>query len=422
MKKIAVFLVLTLLVSAFAMPVLAETKMSVAWWGNQTRNERTQAALDLYAGENPGTSFDVQMNVWNDYWAALATAAAGSALPDVIQMDYQYLTQYVDNKLLVDLKPYIADGTLAVSDVNAGILDSGSVGGGVYAICLGVNAPSLLYNKTLLDAHGIAVKDNMTMDDFIALSKEVFEKTGYKTNIGYGTDMLFGYILRGLGHNLFEGGKLAAAQEDVEYFFGLYEQGIKEGWHIGSEVFAEVSVGSVEQDPMIYGSDPANMSWCAFFWSNQMTAVQAAAPEGMEVGITTWPSPDPGKSNYLKPSQFFSVSAQGANPAEAVKVVNYFLNSVPCNDILLGERGIPASAAVAAAIAPKLDEVNQKVIAYINDVASPNSSAVPEADPVGATEVYAAVDELEEQLCYGAISAKDAAAPFMEKAAAAMTR
>lgn len=421
MKKLAMLLVLTLLVGCVASTALAD-QMTVAWWGNQTRNERTQAALDLYASENDGTTFDVQMNAWADYWAALATASAGGSLPDVIQMDYQYLSQYVQNNLLVDLTPYVTDGTLDISQVNEGITQSGSVDGGLYAICLGVNAPSLLYNKTLLDEAGITVKDNMTMDEFIALSKEIYEKTGVKTNIGYGTDMVFGYMLRGLGHNLFTDGQLTATQEDAEYYFGLFEQGIKEGWHVSSDIFAEVTVGSVEQDPMIYGSNPGNMSWCAFFWSNQMTAMQAAAPEGMEVGITTWPSADPAKSNYLKPSQFFSVSAQGSNIPEAVKIVNFFLNSSDCNKILLAERGIPAAANVASDVAPLLDEINQKVITYINDVASPNSSAVPEADPTAAPEMYALVDELIEQLCYGAITAKDAAAYFMEEAPAIMAR
>ncbi len=421
MKKLALLLALALLVSVLGSTALAD-EMTVAWWGNQTRNERTQAALDLYAKENEGVTFDVQMNAWADYWAALATASAGGSLPDVIQMDYQYLSQYVENNLLVDLKPYVENGTLDISKVNEGITTSGSIGDGLYAICLGVNAPALLYNKTLLDGAGITVKDNMTMDEFFALCKEVYEKTGVKTNIGYGTDMVFNYMLRGLGHSLFTDGQLTATAEDAEYYFGLYEKGIKEGWHVSSDVFAEVTVGSVEQDPMISGSDPANMSWCAFFWSNQMTAMQAAAPEGMEVGITTWPSADPVKSNYLKPSQFFSVSAQGKNIDESVKIVNFFLNSVDCNNILLGERGIPASSDVAAAVAPQMSDLDQKVIAYINDVVSPNCSAVPAAEPTAASEVYAMVDELVEQLCYGATTAKDAAAYFMDEAAAIMAR
>ena len=92
----------------------ASGSMSVAWWGNQTRNERTQQVLDAY-GEANGISFDGQFAEWSDYWNKLATASAGHTLPDVVQMDYSYLQQYVSNGLLVDLTPYVEDGTPARS-------------------------------------------------------------------------------------------------------------------------------------------------------------------------------------------------------------------------------------------------------------------------------------------------------------------
>ena len=389
MKKLALILSL-ILVASLCMSALAEENILVTWWGNQTRNERTHDALELFASEHEGVTFTEVPNSWDDYWKKVAADAQGDTI-DVMQMDYQYLNTYSENGLLLDLTPYVESGALKIDDVNEGIVNAGKVGDGLYAVCIGVNAPALLYNKTLLDEAGIAVKDQMTIDEFVALSKEIYEKTGYKTN-----------------------GKLNATAEDIEKFFTLYEQGISEGWMLGSEVFAETSVGTVEQDPMIYGSAPEYMSWCALFWSNQVNAMQSAAPEGMEVGITTWPSPDPAKSNYLKPSQFFSVAAKSQHPDTAVAIVDFWTNSVPANEILLGERGIPASAATAAGIADKLDDVNKKVVAYINDVVSPNCSAVPAADPAGASEFYSAIDELEEQLLYGGISAADAAAMAVE--------
>lgn len=416
MKKLAILIVLSLLCSVVVLPALAaDNQLIVAWWGNQTRNERTQSVLDLYQTLNPDISIDPQFVAWSDYWNKLATASAGHTLPDVIQMDYQYLVQYVSNNLLIDLNPYVADGTLDISGINAGIITSGSVDGGLYAVCLGVNAPALLYNKTLLDANGLAVKDGMTLDEFIALSKEVYEKTGYKTNIGFGSDHVFDYLLRGEGKTEFTGAELTTTVEDAEAYFKMYEDGVKDGWHLGSEVFAETAIGSVEQDPLVYGSDPSTMSWCAFFWSNQMTAVQAAAPEGVEIGITTWPSVNPDLSNYLKPSMFFSVSVDSVIPAEAVKIVDYFTINLECNNILLGERGIPASSVVAAAISPLLDEINQKVQAYI-DYVSGHSTPVPKPIPNGATEVFALADELQEQVCYGATDAATAAAQFVEQA------
>ncbi|MFR3070484.1 MAG: carbohydrate ABC transporter substrate-binding protein, partial [Enterocloster sp.] len=48
-----------------------EKSLTVAWWGNQVRNERTQAALDKYAELNPGVVLDGQFSEWGDYWNKL---------------------------------------------------------------------------------------------------------------------------------------------------------------------------------------------------------------------------------------------------------------------------------------------------------------------------------------------------------------
>ncbi len=388
----------------------------VSWWGNQTRNERTQEALDLYSEQNPEVTFDGQFAEWADYWNKLATSSAGHSLPDVVQMDYKYLKQYVDNNLLVDLTPYIEDGTIDVSNVSENMLNSGKVGDGIYAISLGINAPALLYNKTLLDENGITVKDNMTMDEFMDLSREIYEKTGYKTNVAYNNgDNFIEYTVRSEGKVLFEEGKLGVDSADqLLPFFQIYEIGMNEGWHVDPSIFAERTIGSVEQEPLVYGSTPANMSWCAFYYSNQLTAMQKAAPEGMEIGMTTWPSDDPVVSNYLKPSQFFSITVDSKNPAEAAKVLDFFTNSEDCNNILLAERGVPISSLVAEAIAPKLDDMDQEVIRYINEVVTPNSSTLNPPAPDSSSEVYDLIDKLEEKLCYGEIDAAQAANELFE--------
>ena len=392
-----------------------EKKLTVTWWGNQTRNERTISTLNLYAEQNPGVAFDPQVAEWADYWNKLATASAGKALPDIIQMDYKYLDQYIKNGLLTDLTPYVEDGTLDVSNIDEGILNTGKGSdGGLYAICIGENAPALVYNKTLLDENGITVKDNMTVDEFKALCKEVYEKTGYKSNYYYNQgENNLEYVLRANDITLFENGKLGAASaDDFNQYFGVFEDGIKEGWMLSASSFAERNIGTIEQDPLVYGSDPANRSWCTFLWTNSLSAIQAAAPEGMELGITTWPSDDSKKSNYLKPGQFFCVSSDSKDPVEAAKVIDFFTNSVDANKILLAERGVPASTVVADAIAPDLDAGTQSGMTFIKNVIAPNCSQINAAPPEGTSEAINLLKQLEEQLCYGQITAQEASEQF----------
>ena len=400
-----------------AAPAEGDIALTMCWWGNQVRNERTQAALDKYAELNPGTTIEGQFSEWSDYWNKLATSAAGQAIPDLVQMDYMYLDQYAKSGLLVDLTPYIESGALDVSEISENTIASGSVDGGVYAIAAGINSPALLYNKTLTDELGIEVKDNMTMDEFYALCKEIYEKSGVKTDIAYGIANSWSeFFMR--SYDIVPFGDKCMNGDETSWipFFEMYTKGLEEGWMLPPDVFAEIALGSVEQTPMVYNSTPETQSWCELYNSNQLSAMQNAAPEGMEIGITTWPAPDPVKSNYLKSSQFFSIGAHTKNVDEAVKVLDFLINSSEANNILLGERGVPAPADIAEEVAPQLSEVDQKVTAFINDVVTPNCSPINPPQPDGASEVYDLLNRTVEKVCYGQLDAAAAAAEFFTEA------
>lgn len=396
-----------------------EKVLTVSWWGNQIRNDRTQEVLDMYSREHPGIVFDSQPSQISDYWTKLATAGAGNSLPDVLQMNYgSYLEQYAKSGLLEDLTPYVEKGTLDVSEIDPDILDSGKVDGKLYAICSGVNVPALIYNKTLTDELGIEIENNMTLEEFMDVSREIYEKSGVKTDLGYGNSEGFmTYFMRGEGvDNLFSGEKFAISGEDgFLQFFEIYETGYQEGWMLDAGIYAELTVNSVEQCPLVYYSSPATQSWCACYWSNQLTAMQEAAPEGVELEYATWPAKDPKLANYLHPSMFFSVASGSANKDEAVSVVDYLINDFSCNEILLAERGVPAPKDVEQAITDKLPVESQKEIEFINEVVIPNSSPISPCPPDKATEVFSLADDLVEKVLYGQLTAKEASSQLFNE-------
>ena len=394
-------------------------ELSFAWWGNQTRTENTEAALDAYTALHPGITFDTQAYQWSDYWTALATSSAGGQLPDIIQQDYAYIDQYVANDLLVDLTPYIESGALDCSKVADSVMDTGKVGDKVYAICAGVNAPALYYNKTLTDSLGITVPDNMTMTQFADLGKQIFEASGVKTAWGYGPQENFStYWMRSQGYDSFYSDTAFTFKSADEYtpFFQYMKDALDAGWLLGVEVYADIDYTSVEQSPLVYYSSPATQSWCYAQFSNQMSAIVAAAPEGVEIGITTWPSDDPKASNYIKPSQFFAISKDCKDVDEAVAILNYFTNDVDVNvNCLKAERGIPISSEVSTAVAPTLDEVQQTVTAYINDVATPNSTTIFPPLPSKSAEANEVIGDNIDQLMYGKITPEQAAQNVFEQ-------
>ena len=146
--------------------------------GNQVRDAATLDAMALFTENYPNITFNPNAQTWTNYWALMSTYASNNDLPDLMQQDYAYLQQWVEAGDLLDLTPYVESGALDVSGLSDSILKSGMVGDGLYALCAGVNAPSLLYNKTLTDSLGITVPDNMTWADFEEISRTIYAARG----------------------------------------------------------------------------------------------------------------------------------------------------------------------------------------------------------------------------------------------------
>ena len=141
-----------------------EKVIRVCWWGNQTRNDVTTAALDLYTEQNPGTTFEVEFSDWSGYWDKLATQAAGGNLADIIQMDYAYLKQYQEQNLLEGLNKYLEDGTIDTTNIVDSIIQSGAIDDEVYAISLGTNVKAVLVNNDALEQAGVEMPEQPTYD------------------------------------------------------------------------------------------------------------------------------------------------------------------------------------------------------------------------------------------------------------------
>ena len=135
---------------------------------------------------------------------------------------------------------------------------------------------------------------------------------------------------------------------------------------------------------------------------------------GRDLGITMYPTTSDATTQpmFLKPSQFFSIAETSQNKEEAAKFLDWFTNSVECNNILLAERGIPVNSDVAEAIKPNVDENSQKVFDYIAEV-SKIATPIDDPDPSGKGEVEAQAKTIVENLRYGDTDAAGAAEEFV---------
>src|SRR5699024_6077163 len=100
---------------------------------------------------------------------------------------------------------------------------------------------------------------------------------------------------------------------------------------------------------------------------------------------------------------------------EAAKLLDFLMNDIEANKIILGERGVPGSAKVKEELKELLPEAQVQVFEYV-ELAEENSSPFDGPDPVGAGQIIDLIDNLSEQMNYGQITPEDAAKQFRTQA------
>lgn len=389
-----------------------KTVLNVLWWGSQTRHELTTAMLEKFEELNPDIDVVMDYSDWGGYWTKLPAQVAGGQTPDVFQMDYAYLAQYVENGVLADLTPYIEDGSLDMSNVEQSILDSGSIDGKTYAISTGTNAPVMLYRKDVTDELGIEMPMNPTMSEYCEISKQVYEATGLRDTFvtSCSADNLR-FRLRNYGMNLYNEDATALGFDDPQYIVDMWQLALdsqNEGW--GMKPGEETATTAF--DSMI------NDSWSRYQNSNELQAYRDAT--GKDISMVMIPNTDDATASatYLKPAMFWCVGADSDVKEAAVRFIDFFANNEACYDIVGIERAVPISSAMREYVAPTLDEVSQEVVEFIDYVSQPDmASPLMNPDPDSHTEIADLLGQYSEQVRYGQLTDLAAAAQqFMDEA------
>jgi multiple sugar transport system substrate-binding protein len=417
-KIILVLLTVMVVFSLTAVTTAAPAKVTLrlAWWGNPTRDARTLKAVEMYMAKNPNVTIETETTGWGGYWDKLATQAAANNLPDIMQHDYAYISQYAKKDLLLDLTPYVTSNRINLKKVDENFISGGRVDGKLYGINLGTNALSVIYDPAILKKAGVsAPKASWTWADFEKIAAQVYKKTGVRTMPLSNVDpkVVFDNMLRQTGASFFEpktGASLGFTDEKLLIeFFEIQLRLLKAGVLVKPDTAFVTK--TIPENEFAKGQ-----SWNDFVWSNQVVAFAEAAKRPIGIALCPKIADSKRPGTFLKPSMFFSVAKSSANKDEAAKFVDYFINDIEVNKVLLAERGIPIVPSVRNALKKLVDPVNRQVFEFIELVGDNNASPIDPADPPGAGEVLNVFKTIDQEVLYGAISAKDAAAKFMKQA------
>ncbi|MBP3952845.1 sugar ABC transporter substrate-binding protein [Bacillus sp. YZJH907-2] len=389
-----------------------DVTIRVAWWGGQERHDMTLEAIELFEAEYPHIKVEPEYTGWDGYWERLNTQAAGSNLPDVINMDNSKLNEYNSRDLLVDLAPFINDGTINLEDVDDVYQEINRDGERVLAVSLGANALATVYNKDLFEEHGIVLEPGYTYEDLYDAMIKIKDGTDGEF---YGFDlanaeyeMFFSYA-RQNGQSVFtpDGTGLGFEEHVLVDFFSLIQKMVKDG----AAPSHDITMSYIDGGNAMVGDGTGAMQMAA---SNQIIGISQTTD--YELGLNLLPSLEGGEhGNWIRPSMSFSISQHSKQQEAAAQFIDFFTNSLEAHELLKADRGVPISSKVREHLAPLVEGPVQETFEFLELVADYTSPADP-LSPPGESEVRGSFLRLVETIKYDQITPEEAAKQFMQEA------
>ncbi len=367
-----------------AAPTVAPTKVSpatppaytggpatlrFAWWGNDDRAARTQKVIDLFQAAYPQIKVKGEPNGGtSDHFQIVDTQLAGNNAPDLIQFGGNY-GDYV--KYLQPLNDYLGKqlqiNTPEQFDQTA--LVPATIDGKLWCVSLGTNTLVLAYNRTMIEAAGVALpKDNMTWDELIAYGKDLKAKLskGVAPFVDNSTNQAnyLSYFYRQQGTALWTsdgGGKSYATVDSAKKWLQMWADMRSQGLIVDADTTAAYAETGTDSSALVAGKAAVGL-----IWSNQIAAYQAAMKD--KLGATTLPKGGE-KSYAIQMSQYLGINKASKSLEAAALFVNFFVTSPEAGAVLSTNRGVPSSPVVRTAISGQATEADAAVYRIYNAVA-----------------------------------------------------
>lgn len=397
--------------------------IKIAWWGGQARHDYTQKLLDLYTESHPNVTFEAMPSGWDGYFDKLATQAASGSMPDIVQMDYLYISTYAKNNSLADLQPYIDDGTIDVSGIDEALLSTGINNGRMAGLVGATSILAMGVNPDVIAEAGLEMPGNdWTWEDFISMSEQIKETTGKFSFAGDPVldTNFFNYWVRQHGETLFsEDNKTLGYADDalLSEFLTMWADLMDKGAVPNPDEYAAIETLGQEAGPVVTGDGAMLQEW------NNYANKVASVNDKIEMKLLPQLEGSDAKGLWNKPGYFWSIAETSQVKKEAAEFIDWFVNSEEANDIIMAERGVPSSASVREHMvnSGKLSAQQQGMFEYV-DTAAAYCGETPAPDPVGMSEINTAFKDAAYSTFYGQVTAEEAAANFRVQAEEILAR
>jgi multiple sugar transport system substrate-binding protein len=391
--------------------------LNMVWWGDATRAEKTQAALDLFTEQNEGVTIKVEYQDSGPYQDKLATRFAAGDPPDLMAMRMDSLREYADRDALLDLNEHEGDIDLSGLSENAATL--AEVDGRVFGVPAGLNTIGFVIRKDLADQYGVAIPDGMTWswEDLATFAQAVSDASGREVyGTGFEAQTLANLLVftRQRGEDFFtEDGRLGVTEATVEAWFAMID-GMRQSGAFPPAGFFEEIGGGPDQSYIAQGKLASQI-----IPTNNFLGYNEAC-DGNLVLLRV-----PGETQGVRRGQsidcphLWSIASASEHPAEAIKLLDFLTNDPEASLATGTTRGVPANSSVAEEIKPDLAPDDQLATDYLIALQGedlPRSFTYPP----GGSAIADHLDVIAVEVEFGRQTPAEGAAQFIAEAKAAI--
>ena len=159
-----------------------------------------------------------------------------------------------------------------------------------------------------------------------------------------------------------------------------------------------------------------------FEWNNY-AAKLSSVNDNLKIVTPPLSDDSDDKGLWMKPGMFFSISENSKVKKEAAEFIDWFINSEEANDLMMAERGTPASSKIRQHMidSGKLNTQQQEMFQYVDDAAV-LCGETPAPDPVGMAEINEAFKNVANSAFLGQATPEEAAKGFREQTEQILSR
>jgi oligogalacturonide transport system substrate-binding protein len=317
-----------------------------AWWGADARHKATLAAMDRYHELHPNITLEGEYSAIDTYYSRLVTQFAGGTAPDIIQIDYPWITDFASQGTFFENLNDYRD-ILKLDKFDPAYLKGWCYNGPdrLEGLPFVLNGYTMMYNKNVVTLGGIDLNDTSLWSWDKLVEEGVKFKAKYPDYVYLHTDP------QTLEKNIFKpyliqtyGGQYI----NSDYTIPFTRANVVQAYRFLLELLDKGLIQPQSETAAYDGKIDQNPAWAngkAAICIRWVTDLIQLLNPNVDMGVARLPVIQGAKDTAIncKPGMLATIYSGSKYKREAAEFINWMLTDSAAVGVLRDTRGVPAN-------------------------------------------------------------------------------